>query len=194
METLSKRQNDILEATIDVIGENGVQGLTIKLLAERVGVSEPALHRHFQSKQDILLSVLKRFEENMVRIFDLAEKSGKKGLDQIEEVYMYHFTTFAQRPSVAAIIFAADYFRDDRQLARKVLEIMKIAEESIIAIINSSEKKEYRTDIPPKEIALILMGSFRLLVTQWRLSEYGFNLVVEGRKLCDSLRKLIVGT
>ena len=188
---LSDRQNDIINATIELIGEKGVQGLTIKLLAERVGVSEPALYRHFDSKQDILLAVLNRFEENTKRMFALAAASGKTGIEQIETVYMHHFKTFSERPSVAAIIFSADYFIEDKRLASQVISIMKNTETNLIRIIESGGKKEFRTDIPKKELAVILMGSLRLLVTRWRLTDYGFDLVRQGKTLWKALKKCI---
>lgn len=189
---LTARQNDIVNATIDLIGEYGVQNLTIKLLAQRVGVTEPALYRHFECKQDILIAVLKRFDENTTRMFETASKSGKKGFEQIEEVYMHHFTTFTGRPSVAAIIFSAESFRDDKRLAAMVLKIMNKTEVAIVKIIESGNKGEFRTDIPEKELALILMGSLRLLVTKWCLSSYQFDLIKEGKNLLKSLKKLVL--
>jgi AcrR family transcriptional regulator len=188
---LTARQNDIVNAAIDLIGEHGVQNLTIKLLAQQVGVTEPALYRHFKCKQDILIAVLKRFEENTARMFETASKSGKKGFEQIEEVYMHHFTTVTKRPSVAAILFSAESFRDDKHLAAMVLKIMNKTEEAIVTIIESGNEGEFRTDIPEKELALILMGAFRLIVTRWYLSDYGFNLEKEGKKLCNSLKLMV---
>ena len=189
---LTARQNDIVNAAIDLIGEHGVQNLTIKLLAQRVGVTEPALYRHFECKQDILIAVLKRFEENTVRMFETALKSGKKGFEQIEEVYGNHFTTFTKRPSIAAIIFSAESFRDDKRLAARVLKIMKKTEDSIFKIIETGNNGEFRTDIPKKELALILMGSLRLLVTKWCLSSYQFDLIKKGEKMLKSLKVLVM--
>lgn len=192
--SLTTRQHDIVNATIDLIGEHGVQHLTIKSLAGRVGVTEPALYRHFKSKQDILIAVLRRFEENTAKMFETASRAGNKGFLQIEEVYMHHFTTFIKRPSVAAILFSAESFRDDSRLAAMVLKIMKKTEDSMVKIIESADVGEFRSDLPTKDLVLILMGSLRFLVTKWCLSGYRSDLVKDGRNMLKTLKLLTINT
>ena len=48
---LSKRQKEIIGAAISLIAQNGIEGLTTKALAAAVGISEPALYRHFSPSE-----------------------------------------------------------------------------------------------------------------------------------------------
>ena len=59
---LTKRQEEIIEKSMCIIGLDGIQGLTTKRLAEAMNFSEPALYRHFESKTEILNSVLKYYQ------------------------------------------------------------------------------------------------------------------------------------
>ena len=52
------RQQEIINAAIGIISKQGYQELTTKHLAESVGVSEAALYRHFDSKTDLVHSIL----------------------------------------------------------------------------------------------------------------------------------------
>jgi AcrR family transcriptional regulator len=45
---LSDRQKEIIEVSLALIAENGIQGLTIKNLAKRIGFSESAIYRHYE--------------------------------------------------------------------------------------------------------------------------------------------------
>ena len=45
-----------MEAATNRISKYGIQNLTIKTLAEDMGLSEPALYRHFKVKNEILLT------------------------------------------------------------------------------------------------------------------------------------------
>ena len=56
--TFTKRQIEIIDASKDLIGEKGVQNLTIKNLAKKMSFSEPALYRHFKDKTQILKGLL----------------------------------------------------------------------------------------------------------------------------------------
>ena len=61
----SKRQKEIIEAAISLIAQNGIEGLTTKALAAAVGISEPALYRHFSNKAKIVQAVIGCFDDDV---------------------------------------------------------------------------------------------------------------------------------
>ena len=68
----------------------------------------------------------------------------------------------------------------------------KISSKSIEKIISSGQKKkDVRNDIDVGTLALIIMGSLRLLVKKWDLNDHNFNLNKEGVKLLAGLNKII---
>ncbi len=54
-----ERRSEIIEATIAILSESGLHAWTTSALAERVGVSEATLFRHFKSKDEILVAALR---------------------------------------------------------------------------------------------------------------------------------------
>ncbi len=62
MQELSSRQLQIIDASIHLISEGGIQELTMKNLSRELGISEPAIYRHFESKQKILITMLESFK------------------------------------------------------------------------------------------------------------------------------------
>ncbi len=53
------RKGEILDAAMDVFGERGYDGGSMREIASRVGVTEPALYRHFPSKEAIFLTMMR---------------------------------------------------------------------------------------------------------------------------------------
>ncbi|WP_406318654.1 TetR/AcrR family transcriptional regulator C-terminal domain-containing protein [Streptosporangium sp. NBC_01639] len=51
---MSQRRAEVLQAAIDLLDEAGLDGLTMRLLASRLGVQAGALYRHYPSKQALL--------------------------------------------------------------------------------------------------------------------------------------------
>ncbi|HIF4670475.1 TPA: TetR family transcriptional regulator, partial [Escherichia coli] len=43
--------NTVIRAALDLLNEVGVDGLTTRKLAERLGVQQPALYWHFRNKR-----------------------------------------------------------------------------------------------------------------------------------------------
>jgi TetR/AcrR family transcriptional regulator len=52
------RKRQIIKSTVEIMSEAGVAGATTARIAADVGVSEPALYRHFKNKQGMLLAAL----------------------------------------------------------------------------------------------------------------------------------------
>lgn len=53
------RKGEILDAALEVFGEKGYDGGSMREIASKVGVSEPALYRHFSGKEAIFLGLLR---------------------------------------------------------------------------------------------------------------------------------------
>lgn len=53
------RKGEILAAAVEVFDENGYEGGSMRAIASRVGVSEPALYRHFSGKEAIFVALMR---------------------------------------------------------------------------------------------------------------------------------------
>lgn len=53
-----ERKKDILETARDMIFNDSFSNFTLRALAENIGISEPAIYRHFQNKETLLLELL----------------------------------------------------------------------------------------------------------------------------------------
>lgn len=52
------RRAQIIEATVRLVGQHGLEGATVSRIATAVGLSEMALYRHFENKADMLIGAL----------------------------------------------------------------------------------------------------------------------------------------
>ena len=192
MENLTDRQSQIVGESINIISETGIQGLTIKALAKKINISEPAIYRHFGSKMEILLAILDTFKQDRQVVLTKMAVDNISSVEKLERIFRYHFDNFTQNPALTAVIFSEEIFKNDDRLSEKVLAIMETNQQILLGILeNGQTNGEVRDDIPAEQIALILLGSLRLLVTQWRLTGFSFNLVNKGDDLWNSVRKLI---
>ena len=68
---LTERQEEIIETALELIDSDGIQGLTIKNLSKNIGISEPAIYRHFDSKIHILNTIFEMLKKRIDIIFNL---------------------------------------------------------------------------------------------------------------------------
>ena len=191
MKELTSRQKQIINASINIISNGGIQELTMKNLSNALGLSEPALYRHFESKQDILLTMLNTFKyENRIINRNILSE-GNSGLVHLKEILTGIFNKFQQNPAISAIIFSEELFQNESMLVNLIMEIMETNVSFFKEIIDEGQKdSSIRKDIAPEELSIIIMGSVRQLVTLWRLSGFGFNLIDSGKKLLSTLELL----
>jgi len=192
MHTKTEKQRQIIEAAIELIAEKSIQQLTIKNLAKKLGVTDGALYRHFNSKIDILLGILHMFQAEARENLEQVKKSRLPALQQFEDIFLYRLKYFTQRPAVAAVIFSESIFQNDVRLTRAVNEFLTMHEDTLRIIIERGIRKgEIRKGILIDETIYITIGSMRYLVTRWRLKGRDFDLYEKGVQLLGNLKELL---
>ncbi len=189
---MTQRQNEIINTSIKLIAEKGIQGLTIKNIANAIKVTEPAIYRHFESKTAILVAILENFKNFTLTVSSEILSKNESALDKIFMIYRAYFNKFSETPSLVSVIFSDEIFKNDKNLSTKISSLLKANEEMFCSIIKDGQKaNEIRNDIDNKQIALIIMGTMRLLVKKWETSSYSFDLRKEGKKLFATIKKVI---
>jgi len=193
MENLSKRQLELINLSLDIILNEGIQSLTIKNLAARAGFSEPAIYRHFKSKFDILSKLLDYFEEHATKLLSSLEQSGESGMDKIEIFFISRCREFQKNKAFAVIMFSDEIFAGNLELRKKLFSTMIKQKKLIISmIINAQTDGDIREDIPAEHIFITITGSLRFLVTSWKIKNFEENLENSGASLWKSLRTIVM--
>ena len=183
------RQIEIINASKELIGEKGIQNLTIKNLAKKMSFSEPALYRHFKDKTQILKAVLLFNREKVVSKIKNILRSDISTLKKFEKILEYKFTHIEKNPALIMVIFSETSFQYCSVLSKVVSKIMQQRSLSIILLIKEGQsKKEIRSDISSEQLATIMMGGIRKTILDWKLSGFKADLRLEGKKLWKTLK------
>ena len=192
MPQFTKRQQEIINTSIELISENGIQELTIKNLSKNIGIAESAIYRHFDSKFDILLGILSQFKENKTAALSHIQDSDVSEIKQLEMVFSERLKQFTQTPAITAVIFSEEIFQNDKRLSDEVFDIMNKSQKIVLSFIENGQKNGViRDDISAEQLSFTIIGALRFVVTKWRLSGFSFNLEEEGIQLWESLKKMI---
>ena len=83
-EKLHTKKPDILQAALKLFVEKGIDGTTIRDIAQEAGVGEGTLYRHFKSKEEMAWQLfyqnLKQFTRELRRPADRPDRRGGGGL------------------------------------------------------------------------------------------------------------------
>jgi AcrR family transcriptional regulator len=189
MQCLSVRQQEIVKASLELIAQKGIQGLTIKNIAQKLGVVESAIYRHYRSKISILSAIL-----DIVKRQALPECPQKDAseITRLEQKFKNHLRAFASFPALVSVVFSEDIFQNEKLLSTKTKEMVQLSMAETISIIKKGQrKKEIRTDVDAEQLAIMATGAIRFFVKQWKMNNYSFNLVRNGDALINSIKLLL---
>ncbi len=188
----TKRQFEILNKSIELIAEKGIQNLTIKNLSKKIGVTEPAIYRHFENKFAILKAILNLFKEEIELNFKILRKENLSSLKKLEKIFDFHINKFSSNPHYASVIFSEELFKNDPKLATIIDKIMLYNIENTASIIKEGQNnKEIRDDIKAEELTTIFLGGLRLLVKEWAQNGFKTDLLERGKSFKESLIKIL---
>jgi AcrR family transcriptional regulator len=170
------RREQIIEASRKLIMRYGSEHVTVRRIAAEIGISEGALYRHFKSKKEVLLFLIRHIEENLVG--DLQKKSPPKNiLGILENNLRNHLSSMGQRKGMSFLVIAEIISLGDKELNKRVLEVLSKYISNIRELLLEGIKTgEIRQDIDPEMVATSFFGTLQGLVTIWALSNYNFNL------------------
>ncbi len=103
----SERKRQIVQATLDIMAEQGLAGTTTRRIAEKVGVSEPALYKYFPGKKELILEALDVVGEQFYET--LAGAAGESG-EVTERIYRMsdaYYEFVVTHPDESMLLFEA---------------------------------------------------------------------------------------
>lgn len=187
------RQQDILMAAGFILAESGIEHLTIKNLANRVGLVESGLYRHFAGKEEILLGLLEELEHQLATILQAIDKGDdQSSVDRVQQILIGHLEFLATNPHFLVAVFSEGVHDFSEPLRTRIRQIMALMKTSLTSHIQQSQRDGLvRDDISPGSLAQIMMGSMRLLLLEWRMSRFDYDIIPKGHQHIAHLILLI---
>ncbi len=186
------RQRDIINAAILIIAQQGYSKLTTKKLAAQLGFTEAALYRHIPSKQELVKMVLCHFENLSCEVLRTIKDNQLSPMESIRRFVMNRYELFSANPDLAKVMFSEELFKNDLSFVEHYKSIMHIHRDEMINYIAKAQQDgKISIDFKPQHIFQIVVGSMRLIVSQWNMSGGAFNLIEEGSSLLETIIKMI---
>lgn len=166
-----ERKQALLEAARDLIFGEGTARFTIRRLAERVGVTEAAIYRHFPSKERLLLELLEHlftdWDAGLTAIVNAPEPAVER-IQRLAAFHLDHLLTAHFNP----VLLLSD--ASDPAQAKLHAALVRIAGALTGAIQRVIETgvntREFRTDLDLEAAVSAIIGAIQGTVLRWTLS------------------------
>ena len=114
-------RDDLLDAALPLVAADGLDTLTVKAVADALGISSPAVYHYFDGRDDLL----DRLCERVAREIDLDVPPALAWDDAIVEVVLRMHRTFEHYPGVGGRVLATQRRSPSAdRVSQKVLDVL----------------------------------------------------------------------
>ncbi len=194
MQKLSKdvRRDQVVNAVLEVIGRNGVTGLSTASIAKEVGMSEANLYRHFQNKQEIVSEAIRRIGDNLKDNVKVVIDKHLSPLARMREIFRLHLRYVKENRSIPRLIFSEEIHLNDAEVMRGLLETVSAYARSLEDIIVEGKGDgSIKASIDDKATALTFIGMVQITILRWVLSGFTLSMEDDGLALWNNFEACI---
>ncbi|WP_435099414.1 TetR/AcrR family transcriptional regulator [Arhodomonas sp. AD133] len=184
-----RRRREVVETMLDMAASHGPDRVTTRLIAQRLGVSEPALYRHFpDGKPGMWQALAGVVSERMKAAWRSALATAPVSApERLRALVTCQLDLIAATPALPAILFSRTLHRDNAALRTGIAAVAARFHARLEQIVEDGRRKgELREDLDADAVAWLLISVVQGTAIRWSLSDRGFDLEREGARVLDT--------
>ena len=179
-----QRKLATVAAVLDLSREFGPEGITTQAIADRIGLTQGALFRHFPDKAAIWTAVIDWVQAQLGRIVDDAFAGGGAPLDVLERVFLAHVGFVASQPGVPRIVFHELQRPADSAFHERVRKMIGAYRQRLIALlVDAKSAGQLPPTLDEEAAAVLFIGTVQGLVVQATLFRNADGMTAAARRI-----------
>ncbi len=180
------RKTEIIQSALELASKVGVSAVTTQSIADRVGIAQPTVFRHFKTKEAIFHAAMEFVASTLFKALKPVLATTGPADQQLKKLFSVQLKFISKRRGVPRLLFSDRLHVEDPRLRETVQNIFS----RYIGVISSilkrgSEQGVFRKDIDPDETARFIAATVQGLFLQWSISDFTFSLQEQEEKLWD---------
>ncbi len=153
------RQEQIKQAVLDIIFTEGLKNLSTRNLAKHIGMSEGSIFRHFETKQDIILSIIQDVQDEFIGALRTIANANRDPEVRLNEFLCETVHYLIANKGITMLLFSEASHNNDETL-KKNLQVIFSSQKMLISkiFIDGIAAGKWDESINVSNLAMIYMG------------------------------------
>lgn len=167
----NERRAATVEAVVDLAAEQNPSDITTTAIAQKMGLTQGALFRHFPTKDAILEAVMSWVTDRLLARVDKAAEGAASPKAALEAVFMTHIDFVSDHPGVPRMLFG-ELQRPGETLPKRMAQtLIRHYGERLRGLLEAGKARgELRADLDPDAATTLFIGTIQGLVMQSMLA------------------------
>ncbi|WP_105531244.1 TetR/AcrR family transcriptional regulator [Solimicrobium silvestre] len=151
----------ILEAALQVASRDGLEGLTIGLLADQMHMSKSGVFAHFGSREDLQIDVIKLYHANFEHEVFYPSLKQKRGLPRLTSMFLLWVNRVSVEVASGCIYISGAVEYDDRpgELREKLSWMVTTWQQALRrATVQAIDCGDLKSDTDPDQLVFEMYG------------------------------------
>ncbi len=182
------RQEQIKKAVLEIIATEGLQKLSTRNLAHRVGISEGAVFRHFASKRDIILGIMEDVRKDLQETLRRIATSAKNPDERLFDFLCAHIQYLLKNKGITILLFSEAAHMNDAELKSHLREILMEQKQLVSKIFQDGiVEGGWDPGLQVENVAMLYMGIPITLNIEMVLNPTG----IQTENFCNRMKLLL---
>lgn len=185
-QSAEERKAQIVAEVLRLADEIGPDRLSTTDVARAVGLSQPAIFRHFPTKGALWFAVAEDIAARLRQNWAAAEAQTTEPSKRLQALIEAQLTAIARTPALPSILFSRELQVDNTALRDVFRELLATFHGRLVAALRDQQASgDLRSDVAAEDVAMLLTSLVQGVAIRWTLGARGFSLVDEGLRLFD---------
>ena len=177
------RRQQMVDAALELLADTTLAELSTRSVARHLGLSQPALFRHFRSREALLVAVVGQARGRLGQVAQGLLEQPTDALARLEGVAMALAGYVQRNPGLPRLLFSDG--STDSVALRSALGQLLSMQRSLVAELIRQGQAEGQLDrrVEPAQAGLLFVGMLQALILNWQLGGRQGDLPSEVRPL-----------
>jgi AcrR family transcriptional regulator len=187
-----ERRAVIVDAVVKLAAEQNPGDITTASIAQKMGLTQGALFRHFPTKEAVWEAVMEWVAEQLMNEVDHAAEKADTPLGRLERVFMAHIDFVVSHPGVPRMLFGELQRPHDSPVKRIVRDLMHRYRQRLANLIEAAKLQgEASTGVNTASAATLFIGTIQGLVMQSLIADDPNRVRREARAIFSLYRRAL---
>lgn len=179
-----QRREEIVQAVIDLAAENDGGQITAQAIAERVGIAQPTVFRHFKTRDRILQAVIEWIARHLLGVVSSVAAGSGPADERLRQLLEQQLHFISKHRGLPRLLFSERLHQENAQLKGAVSRIMDAYTSTVAGLLREGiGSGVFRADLDADETARLILAMIQGLVMRWSIHDFHFELPNEAAAL-----------
>jgi TetR/AcrR family transcriptional regulator len=187
-----ERRAEIVQVALELAGERGVGNVSTQAIADRVGIAQPTVFRHFKTRDAIFRAAIQFIAAGLFKALEGVFSGAAPADERLQRLIERQLAFIGGRRGIPRLLFSDRLHHEDPELKATVRAVMDRYTGHVARLIEEGVRQgRFRADVDPEESARLLAAVMQGLIMRWSVYDYAFPLESQSEAVWRLMRSAL---